>query len=69
MHQPEPHGACISGSGTVNGGQPELHHTNDSLRADDDVVWKLGSLLRPLGDPFAILKCVEGKCAGFLSLT
>ena len=50
--------------------RPELHRMIDQLRADDVVVvWKLDRLSRSLKDLLAILDHIEGKGAGFRSLT
>jgi DNA invertase Pin-like site-specific DNA recombinase len=58
---------------TASGGRwdrPELHRLLDQLRAEDVVVvWKLDRLSRSLKDLLAIMERIEGKHAGFRSLT
>ena len=50
--------------------RPELHRMIDQLRGGDVVVvWKLDRLSRSLKDLLAILDRIEGKGAGFRSLT
>ena len=50
--------------------RPELHRMIDQLRKGDVVVvWKLDRLSRSLRDLLAILDRIEGKGAGFRSLT
>ena len=50
--------------------RPELHRMVDQLRRGDVVVvWKLDRLSRSLKDLLAILDRIEGKGAGFRSLT
>jgi DNA invertase Pin-like site-specific DNA recombinase len=58
---------------TASGGRwdrPELHRLLDQLRPEDVVViWKLDRLSRSLKDLLAIMERIEGKHAGFRSLT
>ena len=50
--------------------RPQLHQMIDFLRDEDVVmVWKLDRLSRSLKDLLAIMELIEGKGAGFRSLT